>query len=147
MERLTERDDKGNLLFNGKQVYAGDFYEAVSCLEEYEDTGLDPEQIRELKEAAHRLDKIFGDEITVNQVIDFFVDFYIAQGDTARVEDAVLLTNEEAAKWRDLKERGTEKAPEVFDGHWYKCPTCGMYAGGLKGNFCHRCGQRLKWEE
>ena len=50
MERLTERDDKGNLLFNGKQVYAGDFYEAASCLEEYEDTGLTPEQIRELKE-------------------------------------------------------------------------------------------------
>lgn len=50
MERLTERDDKGNLLFNGKQVYAGDFYEAVSCLEEYEDTGLTPEQIQELKE-------------------------------------------------------------------------------------------------
>lgn len=48
---------------------------------------------------------------------------------------------------RELKERDTAKAPEVFDGHWYKCPTCGMYAGGLKGNFCHRCGQRLKWEE
>lgn len=93
MERLTERDDKGNLLFNGKQVYAGDFYEAVSCLEEYEDTDLDPEQIRE------------------------------------------------------LKERDTAKAPEEFDGHWYKCPTCGKYAGGLKGNFCHRCGQRLKWED
>lgn len=93
MERLTERDDKGNLLFNGKQVYAGDFYEAVSCLEEYEDTDLTPEQIRE------------------------------------------------------LKERDTAKAPEEFDGHWYKCPTCGKYAGGLKGNFCHRCGQRLKWED
>ena len=50
MERLTERDDKGNLLFNGKQVYAGDFYEAASCLEEYEDTGLDPEQIQKLKD-------------------------------------------------------------------------------------------------
>lgn len=50
MERLTERDDKGNLLFNGKQVYAGDFYEAVSCLEEYEDTGLTPSEIMELKE-------------------------------------------------------------------------------------------------
>ena len=49
MERLTERDDKGNLLFNGKQVYAGDFYEAVSCLEEYEDTGLTPDQTRGLK--------------------------------------------------------------------------------------------------
>lgn len=50
MKRLTARDDKGNLLFSGKQVYAGDFYEAASCLEEYEDTGLTPEQIRELKE-------------------------------------------------------------------------------------------------
>lgn len=91
MERLTERDDKGNLLFNGKQVYAGDFYEAVSCLEEYEDTDLTPEQIRELKEAVQRLDKIFGDEITVNQVIDFFTDFYVAQGDDERVEAAELL--------------------------------------------------------
>ena len=48
---------------------------------------------------------------------------------------------------QELKERDTAKAPEVFDGHWYKCPKCGIYAGGLKGNFCHRCGQRLKWEE
>lgn len=62
-------------------------------LSEYEDTGLDPEQIQE------------------------------------------------------LKERDTAKAPEEFDGHWYKCPTCGKYAGGLKGNFCHVCGQRLKREE
>lgn len=46
-----------------------------------------------------------------------------------------------------LKDRDTAKAPEEFDGHWYKCPTCGKYAGGLKGNFCHVCGQRLKWEE
>ena len=48
---------------------------------------------------------------------------------------------------QELKERDTAKAPEVFDEHGYKCPTCGMYAGGLKRNFCHRCGQRLKWEE
>lgn len=53
------------------------------------------------------------------------------------------LTPEQIMK---LKERDTAKAPKVFDGHWYKCPTCGMYAGGLKGDFCHRCGQRLKWE-
>lgn len=46
-----------------------------------------------------------------------------------------------------LKDRDTAKDPEEFDGHWYKCPTCGKYAGGLKGNFCHVCGQRLKWEE
>ena len=47
----------------------------------------------------------------------------------------------------ELKERDTAKVPEEFDGHWYKCPTCGKYAGGLKGNFCHVCGQRLKWED
>lgn len=62
----------------------------------------------------------------------------------ARYEDTGL-TPEQI--W-GLKERDTAKAPEVFDGHWYKCPTCGMYVGGLKGNFCHRCGQRLKkWED
>lgn len=44
----------------------------------------------------------------------------------------------------ELKERDTAKEPEIFDGNWHKCPTCGMYAGGLNGNFCHRCGQRLK---
>ena len=47
----------------------------------------------------------------------------------------------------ELKKRDTAKSPEVFDGHWYKCPRCGEYAGGLKGDFCHVCGQRLKWEE
>ncbi len=47
----------------------------------------------------------------------------------------------------ELKERDTAKAPEEFDGHWYKCPRCGKYVGGLKGNFCHVCGQRLNKEE
>lgn len=47
----------------------------------------------------------------------------------------------------ELKERDTPKEPEQFDGHWYKCPACGKYVGGLKGNFCHMCGQRLKWRE
>lgn len=51
------------------------------------------------------------------------------------------------AEIMELKERDTAKDPEEFDGHWYKCPTCGKYAGGLKGNFCHVCGQRLKWED
>lgn len=65
----------------------------MNCLREYEDTGLTPEQIQE------------------------------------------------------LKERDTAKDPEEFDGHWFKCPRCGKYVGGLKGNFCHVCGQRLKWED
>lgn len=45
MERLTGRDEKGNLTVEGKEVYAGYLYNAASYLEEYEDTGLTPEQI------------------------------------------------------------------------------------------------------
>ena len=58
----------------------------------------------------------------------------------ARYED----TNLTPEQTMELKERDTAKAPEEFDGHWYKCPRCGKYVGGLKGNFCHVCGQRLK---
>lgn len=50
MERLTGRDEKGNLTVEGKEVYAGYLYNAASYLEEYENIGLTPEQIRELKE-------------------------------------------------------------------------------------------------
>lgn len=50
MERLTGRNEKGELLFDEEQVYAGKFYEAASALEEYENTGLTPEQVRELQE-------------------------------------------------------------------------------------------------
>lgn len=37
MGRMTERNEKGDLLVNGKIVYAGEFYEVASALEEYED--------------------------------------------------------------------------------------------------------------
>ena len=144
MERLTSRDEKGNLNVDGKEVYAGYLYNAVALLEEYEDTGLTQEQIMELKEVVQKLENIFGDEITVNQVIGFFVDFYIAQSDTARVEDAVLLTNEEAAKWQELKDRDTAKKPvQTEDG--MVCPICGSKAVPWS-RFCDECGQRW-WEE
>ena len=144
MERLTSRDEKGNLNVDGKEVYAGYLYNAVALLEEYEDTGLTPEQIMELKEAVQKLENIFGDEITINQVIDFFVDFYIAQGDPDRVEKAELLTNEEAAKWQELKERDTANKPvQTEDG--MVCPICGSKAVPWS-RFCGECGQRW-WEK
>lgn len=37
MERLTGRNEKGELLVNGNTVYAGELYEVASLLEEYED--------------------------------------------------------------------------------------------------------------
>lgn len=51
MERLTGRNEKGDLLFNGQYVYAGDMYEAASALEGYEDTGWEPEKIKEAEKA------------------------------------------------------------------------------------------------
>lgn len=129
--------------------------ELVDGLAAYENTGLAPEQIMELKESVQRLDKIFGDEITVDQVIDFFVDFYIAQGDPDRVEAAELLTNEEVIRYRELKERDTAVLlGNIMDGkkkgnlRFGTCPKCKRRVTDVEGgNFCQNCGQRIKWED
>lgn len=156
MERLTIPDKKidGGLrraIIDAREVRK----EAMTiywALKKYEDTELTPEQIMELKEAVQKLENIFGDEITVNQVIDFFVDFYIAQGDPDRVEKAELLTNEEAAKWQELKERDTAKRVKRDADDIPYCPYCESpnvyyYEENMEYDFCPDCGQRLKWEE
>lgn len=156
MERLTERFDDG--ILKGilvKEKYGehvpktlfeevGEGYLGMCVLKAYEDTGLDPEQIRELKEPILKLRERFGDALTVNQVVDFFVDFYIAQGDTDRVEEAVLLTNEAASKYKELKERDTAKAPEPapLGMEGMVCPTCGCKAVPW-AKFCDECGQKF----
>ena len=98
--------------------------------------------IRNLKkvEDDHKGDKVFTGQLNI---ADMAHDVRLRLEELKPYEDTGL-TPEQIM---ELKERDTAKAPEVFDGHWYKCPTCGMYAGGIKGDFCHRCGQRLKWEE
>ena len=47
MNRLTKRNENGDLLLCGKEVYGNnsDIYNSISLLEEYEDTGLAPEEI------------------------------------------------------------------------------------------------------
>ena len=47
MERYTGRNEKGDLLFCGKQVYGNNqnVYNAISLLEDYEKTGLAPDEI------------------------------------------------------------------------------------------------------
>ena len=98
--------------------------------------------IRELErvEENHKDDRVFTGQLNIAEMAH---DVKNRLEELKPYEDTGLTPPE----IMDLKERDTEKEPEVFDGHWYKCPTCGMYAGGLKGNFCHRCGQRLKWED
>lgn len=53
MDRFTSRDEAGDLLLSGKAIYGNDqdVYNAIGRLEEYEDTGLTPEEINKLAEA------------------------------------------------------------------------------------------------
>ena len=153
--KRVEEKHKHDKVFTGQLNIAEMAYDTRKRLEElkpYEDTELTPEQIMELKEAVQKLESIFGDEITINQVIDFFVDFYIAQGDPDRVEKAELLTNEEAAKWQELKERDTAKRVKRDADDIPYCPYCESpnvyyYEENMEYDFCPDCGQRLKWEE
>lgn len=110
------------------------------------DTGLTPDEINTLREIDNLIKTKFNGALNLRELVDGFCKFYDANSDGERVAEAILITNEEVAKWKELRERDTAKAPEEFDGYWFKCPSCGNYAGGLRGNFCHVCGQRLKWE-
>lgn len=147
LERVEEKH-KHDKVFTGQLNVAKMAHDTRKRLEElkpYEDTGLDPEQIMELKEPILKLQEHFGNTLTVNQVVDFFVDFYIAQGDTDRVEEAVLLTNEAASKYKELKERDTGVKPVSSDG-WDMCGNCGEYLTP-SDSFCSECGSRIKWED
>ena len=66
------------------------------------------------------------------------------KGDPDRVEKAELLTNEEAAKWRELKDRDTAKVPEPapLGMGGMVCPTCGCKAVPW-AKFCDECGQKF----
>ena len=125
-----------------------DLIDVIACLDAYEDSGLTPDQVMELSEAMKKIERYFGDNITVNQVIDFFTDFYVAQGDDERVEAAELLTNEEVERYRRLKERDTAKpARPISDRSLYAiCLNCGQTIF-KEYRFCPDCGQRLKREE
>lgn len=121
-----------------------DLLDVIDSLADYKDSGLTSDQVMELSEAVGKLERYFEDKITVNQVIDFFVDFYVAQGDPERPEEALLLTNKSVAKYRELKERDTARAPEPaplgIDG--MVCPSCGKKALPWD-RFCGECGQRI----
>jgi len=57
MERLTGRNEAGDLLLCGRTVYGNDedVYNAVSLLDEYEDTNFEPSDIATLRNFACQL--------------------------------------------------------------------------------------------
>lgn len=132
-------------------------------LASYENTGLTPEEVEKVKylgPVVDRMQHIFGTNLTVNKVIDAFVEFYRAE-DGGKVSSAVLLTNEEVENYRMLKELNTEKAPSVKINNEavkigaikfgkgtkvYRCPNCKRLI--IYGDrYCRDCGQKFRWEE
>lgn len=59
MERLTSRDSKGNLCLCGKEVYGNDqdIYNAIGTLEDYENTGITPDQLQVINEEYQKMAK------------------------------------------------------------------------------------------
>lgn len=80
MERLTVKGPSGLISLKNKSENGAN--QAIKCLSEYEDTGLTPDQIRELKErdtakAPEEVSDAFGDARLVcphcrNSVINYF---------------------------------------------------------------------------
>lgn len=147
MERLTEWVDDGDERFAipRMDLRQNGHKKCVIRLARYEDTGLEPGRVQEFVDVDSRTKEILGNAITVSEIIQQFLDFYEAQCDESRIEDAVLLTNEEAGKWRKLKERDTAKK-KVINGGMPVCPVCGAKVFAHYW-FCRDCGQRLKWED
>nr|DAS84969.1 MAG TPA: Protein of unknown function (DUF551) [Caudoviricetes sp.] len=59
MERLTSRDSKGNLCLCNKEVYGNnqDIYNAIAVLEDYENTGITPDQLQVIEEEYSKMAK------------------------------------------------------------------------------------------
>ena len=176
MKRLTAIEENGNAFYpycfrEDTCFGAGESEKCLECdfakkvcetLAAYENTGLTPEEVEKVKDLVPVVDAmrdIFGENLTVNRVIDAFVKFYLAE-DGGKVSSAVLLTNEEVENYRMLKELNTEKAPSVKINNEavkigaikfgkgtkvYRCPNCKRLI--IYGDrYCRDCGHKLRWE-
>lgn len=71
MERLTSRDSEGNLCLCNKEVYGNnqDIYNAIAVLEDYENTGITPEQLQVINEEYSKMAKELAELRQQNQWI------------------------------------------------------------------------------
>lgn len=172
MERLTQRDNLGNWCVKGlpwKDTYVGSLitknteekiHAAFCKLLEYEETGLSPEQVEELAELKNTVSKRFEKAITIDQIVNAFVDFYDANNPAnERVAMARLLTNEDVLEHQKLQELNIAKSPD-YEGDGFDkegniiydtwiCPNCKTeYEVDYEHYFfCPNCGQKIKWSE
>ena len=130
MGRLTEKDDQGNWCIRGlpwKNLYPGiaitentyeRIYAVAKKLLDYEDTGLTPDQIRQM-------DALYTEKC--REVAE------LRERDTAKEPE--VHTNSDEIRVGSLV---IGKGVKV-----YSCPKCGNMIR-KSDNFCQECGQRLK---
>ena len=105
----------------GKELYAACDV-AISAMQElqlYKDTGLTPDQLREI-------DKLYSEQAKE-------LGEYKKLGTLEEVREAV--------------EKQKRKKP-CASNQCYVCPHCGLVTSlKTKHNYCDACGQRISWEE
>lgn len=113
MERLTVKGPSGLISLKNKSENGAN--QAIKCLSEYEDTGLTPEQIQELKER----DTVKAPNKKLRHR-GGFETFHCPNCDTSYQMDRRYTITDEY------------------------CPKCGKLLDSSFRSFCANCGQRLE---
>lgn len=104
MERLTSRDSKGNLCLCNKEIYGNnqDIYNAIATLEDYENTGITPEQLQVISEEYSKMAKELAELRQQNQWIpvsellpDYDEEVLITNGKYVIIDERRYLENTE----------------------------------------------------
>ncbi|MCR1918760.1 DUF551 domain-containing protein [Frisingicoccus caecimuris] len=104
MERLTSRDSKGNLCLCNKEVYGNnqDIYNAIAVLEDYEDTGITPDQLQVINEEYQKMAKELAELRQQNRWIpvserlpDYEEEVLITNGKYVTIDERYFLENTE----------------------------------------------------
>lgn len=104
MERLTSRDSKGNLCLCNKEVYGNnqDIYNAIAVLEDYENTGITPEQLQVINEEYTKMAKELAELRQQNRWIpvserlpDYNEEVLITNGKYVTIDERYFLENTE----------------------------------------------------
>lgn len=104
MERLTSRDSKGNLCLCNKEVYGNnqDIYNAIAVLEDYENTGITPDQLQVIEEEYSKMAKELAELRQQNRWVpvserlpDYNEEVLITNGKYVTIDTRYFLENTE----------------------------------------------------
>ena len=118
--------------------------------------------MQEYRELTNRLKVIYGDQMTLKDMVDVMERIIQEPGRKDPV-NARILTYDEAAMWDEYRKIGTPeecknamekqktKKPVTYKGtNRADCPICGATVRGISkpfGDWCSHCGHKLSWED